>query len=256
MRVELRIAEDVVACLLPVVQHAQNHTPSPKRNGRAPITAHTQHPAVNALSAYRTDEGVEEISPACWRSGGNRIGWSAAAVANTKRANERDRRNAHPKARAIQMDVGDYVLVGNVSQRRSKLQIRWFGPRRVVQAITDWIFVVGDLQDGKQSTHHVSRIRLFAAKDLLVTQDLMDHVAYVKGGHIVKELRDCRFDKAHKHWTVLVKRMGLREAETTCEPVANLVEDVPVLVRNFVLARGNEANVREMAHQCSLSNDA
>ncbi len=36
----------------------------------------------------------------------------------------------------------------------------------------------------------------------------------------------------------------------------NLVEDVPVLVHNFVIARGNEANVREMARQCSLSNDA
>ena len=49
--------------------------------------------------------------------------------------------------------------------------------------------------------------------------------------------------------------MGLSETETTWEPVMNLVEDVPVLVRNFVLARGTEANVREMARQCSLSND-
>jgi hypothetical protein len=62
----------------------------------------------------------------------------------------------------------------------------------------------------------------------------------------VEELRDCRFDKAQKHWTILVKWMGLIEAETTWEPVTNLVEDVPVLVHNFVIARGNEANVREM----------
>jgi hypothetical protein len=89
-----------------------------------------------------------------------------------------------------------------------------------------------------------------------VTQDLLDHVAYVEGGHIVEELRDCRFDKTQKHWTILVKWMGLSEAETTWEPVTNLVEDVPVLVHNFVIARGNEANMREMARQCSLSNDA
>jgi hypothetical protein len=36
----------------------------------------------------------------------------------------------------------------------------------------------------------------------------------------------------------------------------NLAEDFPVLVRNFVLVRGNEANVREMVRLCSLSNDA
>jgi hypothetical protein len=114
---------------------------------------------------------------------------------------------------------------------------------------------VEDLRDGKQSTHYVSRLKLFATKDLLVTQDLLDHVADVEGGHIVEELLDCRFGKAQKHWTILVKWMGLSETETTWEPVANLVEDVPVLVRNFVLARRTEANVREMARQCSLSND-
>jgi hypothetical protein len=114
--------------------------------------------------------------------------------------------------------------------------------------------VVEALRDSKQSTHHVSRLKLFAAKDLLVTQDLLDHLAYVEGGHIVEELRDCRFDKAHKQWTILVKWMGLSEVETTWEPVATLLEDVPVLVRIFVLARGTEANVREMARKCSLSN--
>ncbi len=105
-----------------------------------------------------------------------------------------------------QPDVGDYVLVVSVSRRRSKLQIRWLGPRRVVHYRLD--LRCEDLRDGKQSTHHVSRMKLFAAKDLLVTQDLLDHVAYVEGGHIVEELRDCRFDKAQKHWTILVKWMG------------------------------------------------
>jgi hypothetical protein len=250
-----------------VVQHALNHTPSPRCSDRAPITAHTQQPPGNALSAYRTTEGISEISSSLleqWReshwkelaAARDALHRDVAAVAIAKRAKERDRRNAQPKAMVIQLDVGDYVLVGSVSRHRSKLQIRWLGPRRVVQAITDWNFVVEDLQDGKQSTHHVSRMKLFAAKDLLVTQDLLDHVAYVEGGQIVEELHDCRFDKAQKHWTILVKWMGLSEAETTWEPVTNLVDDVPVLVHNFVIARGNEANVCEMARQCSVSNDA
>jgi hypothetical protein len=193
-----------------VVQHALNHTASPKCIGRAPITAHTQQPAGSALCAYRTDEGVKEISPrllAQWRESHwlelaavrDALHRDVAAVAHTKRAKERDHRNAQPKARAIQLDIGDSVLVDSVSRRRSKLQIRWLGPRRVVQAATDWVFVVEDLRDGKESTHHVSRLKQFAAKDLLVTQDLLDHVAYVEGGHIVEELRNCRFDKAQKH---------------------------------------------------------
>ncbi len=164
-------------------------------------------PAGNALSAYRTDEDVHKIPPHLlkqWRkshwqelaAARNVLHRDIATVANTKRAKERARRNAQSKARAIQLDVGDYVLVGRVSRRRSKLQIRWLGPRRVVRAITDWIFVVEDLRDGKHSTHHVSRVKLFAAKVLLVAQDPLDHVAFVEGGHIVEELCDCHFDKA------------------------------------------------------------
>jgi hypothetical protein len=177
-------------------------------------------------------------------------------VANTKRTKERNHRSVQSKARAIQLDVGDCVLVGSVSRHRSKLQIRWLGRPCGRQAITDWIFVVEDLLEGKQSTHHVSRLKLFATKNLLATQDFLDHVAYFEGGYIVEELHDCRFDKAQKHWIILVKRMGLSEAETTWEPVTNLVEDVPVLERTFVLARGKEANEREMARQGSLSNAA
>ena len=110
MRVELCIVEDAVDSLLPVVQHALNHTPSPKCNGRAPITAHTQQPPGNALSAYRTTEGIPEISPsllAQWRESHRKelaaardaLHRDVAAVATAKRAKKRGRRNAQPKAR-------------------------------------------------------------------------------------------------------------------------------------------------------------
>ena len=60
----------------------------------------------------------------------------------------------------------------------------------------------------------------------------------MEGGHIVEELRDCKFDKSLKVWTILVKWMGLNEVENTWEPLSNLLEDVPLLVRAFVLLYG------------------
>jgi transposase InsO family protein len=116
MRVELRIAEDAVDSLLPVVKHAVNHTPSPKCNGRAPITAHTQQPPGNALSAYRSKEGIAELSPSLleqWReshwkelaAARDTLHRDVAAVDTAKRAKERDHRNGQPKARVIQLDV-------------------------------------------------------------------------------------------------------------------------------------------------------
>ena len=91
----------------------------------------------------------------------------------------------------------------------------------------------------------------------MVTQDLLDYIAYVGGGHIVEELRYCKFNKSLKVWTILVKWMGLGEVENTWEPLPNLLEDVPILVRNYVRDHiGTSKNVQDMARQCSLSNDA
>ena len=91
----------------------------------------------------------------------------------------------------------------------------------------------------------------------MVTQDLLDHIAYVEGGHIVEELRDCKFNKTLKVWTILVKWMGLGQIENTWEPLPNFLEDVPHLVRAFVRDHmGKSKNVLDMARQSSLSNAA
>ena len=65
-----------------------------------------------------------------------------SAVSITKRTKEQGRRNVQARVRQIHLSVGDYVLVGSLTRRQSKLKIRWLGPRRVVQTITDWVFVV------------------------------------------------------------------------------------------------------------------
>lgn len=268
MMVELKLSETDIPTILPMVQHALNHTASAKCGGRAPITVHTQLPAGNAMGAYRTHAEVREATPAqleAWRrsiwkdlaAARDQMHREVTSTANKKRAAERDRRNANPRVRILRLDVGDFVLVGSVSRRRSKLQICWLGPRRVVQAITDWVFVVEDLRNGVLSEHHISRLKFYAASDLNVTQALMDHIAYVEGGHIVEELRDCKFDKMSKAWTILVKWRGLAELENSWEPLTNLVEDVPVMVRTYVRDHiGKSKNVQAMARQCSLlSND-
>ncbi len=124
-----------------------------------------------------------------------------------------------------------------------------------MQAITDSYLRCGRPARKHQPAHvvgghHVSRLKLFAKKDLLVTLNLLDHVACVDDDHVVQELRDCHFDKAKNHWTILVKWMGLGEMEATWEPVANLVKNVLDLVRNIVL--DYKVNVLEMARQVFL----
>ncbi len=84
-------------------------------------------------------------------------------------------------------------MVGSIA---NKATINWLGPRRIVSALSDWVFRVGDLRNGSETTHHVSRLKLFAGVG--VTQPLLDHIAYVQGGHLVEELLDCRYSRARK----------------------------------------------------------
>ena len=63
-------------------------------------------------------------------------------------------------------------------------------------------------------------------------------MVYVEGGYIVEELRDLKFDSKTKAWLIQVKWAGLKEVEKTWEPAITLLEDVPVMVRAFLMKDG------------------
>jgi len=269
MLLELKRPQTDVKALLPVIQHALNHTPSKRNSDMAPITVMTQLPPSNAMNAFLAQDQIQEISEAklkAWRSGiwselakaRDKLHRDVADVADGKRASERGRRNKKKGVQQVYLTKGDYVLVGRVGGNKpGKLQITWLGPRRIVEVLSDWVFIVEDLRDGSRSTHHASRLKHYAAAAAGVTQDLLDHVAYVEGGHLVEELRDCRFNRATKQWDIQVKWMGLDELETSWEPAAVIAEDVPALVQAYVKAKSKEStNVSKMATALALVSSA
>jgi hypothetical protein len=104
MLLELKRPHTDIKALLPVIQHALNHTPN-KRNGDiAPITVMTQLPPCNAMNAFLAQDQIQEISEAkhkAWRSGiwsellkaRDQLQRDVADVADGKRASERGRRH-------------------------------------------------------------------------------------------------------------------------------------------------------------------
>jgi hypothetical protein len=250
MLLEMKRPQEDARALLPVVQHALNHTPSSANGGRAPVTAMTQLEPSNAMNAFKTKQGIKEVTPeelAKWReaewqelaAARDQLHREVVAAGADKREAERLRRNKKPGVQHVWLDKGDYVLVARIVDTfKPKLKIQWCGPRRITQVLSDWLFDVEDLRDGTVTRHHASRLKLYAAKDAQVTQDLLDHVAYVEGGYMVEKLLDCRFDKPTKAWKIQVKWFGLEEAENTWEEASTLFEDVPVLVRAFLKADG------------------
>jgi hypothetical protein len=146
-----------------------------------------------------------------------------------------------------------FSSAGWLVRSETKATINWPGPRRIVSTLSDWVLRVEDLRNGSETTHHVSRLKLFAGADMGVTQPLLDHIAYVEGGHLVEELLDYRYSRARKTWEIEVKWLGLQEIDNSWEPCDALLQDVPVLVREFI-ARGikTSKNVAKMAIAYSL----
>ncbi|ETV70715.1 hypothetical protein H257_13812 [Aphanomyces astaci] len=125
-----------------------------------------------------------------------------------------------------------------------KRQVQWLGPRRIVTMVRDWVYRVEGLRNGAVATHHASRLKFFAARDMLVTQALTDHIAYVEGGHLVECFLDCRFDRPTHSWMLRVKWLGIDILEASWEPAADMAtEDVPVIVVVYLrkASRGNVA---------------
>ncbi|ETL41807.1 hypothetical protein F441_07478 [Phytophthora nicotianae CJ01A1] len=114
-----------------------------------------------------------------------------AGIGDQRRMQARARRAA--RAKPPNFAVGDFVLVASVVAAPNKLAIKWQGPKRVVKAVSAWIFDVEDLVEPRAtSTHHVSRLLFYAKSAREVTEDLLQHALHAQGGHCVEDFRGIR----------------------------------------------------------------
>ncbi|POM61080.1 putative retroelement, partial [Phytophthora palmivora] len=84
------------------------------------------------------------------------------AMSSSKRRQQaRDRRAMN--AQQARFGSGDYVLAASVIEYPNKLAIKWQGPKRIINCLSDWIFEVQDLHAPFTiHTHHASRLRFYA----------------------------------------------------------------------------------------------
>eukprot|EP00644_Phytophthora_capsici_P008646 jgi/Phyca11/111537/e_gw1.20.617.1 len=134
-----------------------------------------------------------------------------------------------------QFAIGDFVLYADVwAHRRSKLRVKWCGPARVADTSSNWIFVAENLLTGERREAHASRLKFFADAELGITENLLAQVAHNSEGHVVEELKESRYNSSAKTHELLGKWRGLTEEGNSWEPVQNLIEDVTILVKQFL----------------------
>ena len=109
------------------------------------------------------------------------------------------------------------------------------GPRRVVDTVSEFVYVVEDLLTGKRTVAPASRLRQYAEGQLEMTADLQAQIAYDEHGLCVERITAwCSRDagiQLRVHW------LGFEDGEATWEPLSDMFGDVPDIVRDFVTSR-------------------
>ncbi|OWZ07298.1 hypothetical protein PHMEG_00020325 [Phytophthora megakarya] len=196
--------------VLGVVQAVLNQQPSDKLGGPAPVTAFMGLPATTPLSTIFSANSVVEMDEETLRTKiMDHLTATAASLepmhrevatcSDQRRMQARARRAA--KAKPPNFSVDDFVLAATVIALPNKLAIKWQGPKRVVQAVSDWIFEVEDLAEPHtRTTHHVSRLQFYAESTREVTEDMLQFALHSQGGRCVEGFHGIRLNTATKQW--------------------------------------------------------
>ncbi|TYZ63512.1 hypothetical protein PybrP1_002319 [[Pythium] brassicae (nom. inval.)] len=171
-------------------------------------------------------------------------------VAETAERRSDQARKRQEAQRGVQMATfreGDFVVAAQVLPRANKLAVMWRGPKRIVHALSDFVFEVQDLvPPGVVTVHRASRLRFHRDSQHGVIEQVIAHAVHAEGGHLVRRLVQIRLGATSQDWEILVEWMGLKDCEATWEPAVNLAQDVPDLLRHFADVHADDGSTRPM----------
>eukprot|EP00171_Calliarthron_tuberculosum_P003434 IDg3434t1 len=164
--------------------------------------------------------------------------------------------NAATHVHAAQFDIGDFVLVAKKEPHKgSKLLLKWVGPRRVTRALSEHTYEVQNILNEGLSIVHANRLKFYADSKLNITEELKDtidhnHTTY----NTVTKLLDLRFNHATKLWEVQAKWRGFAYDEPTWEPLVNMHEDIPDMLKKFLDKYPDEDKVSKARRDLAVAN--
>ncbi|KAG3152173.1 hypothetical protein PC128_g22832 [Phytophthora cactorum] len=101
-------------------------------------------------------------------------------------------------------------------------------------------FVIQHLISGRYYDVHASRLKFYADSELNQTTELLELVSRQRMVLGVEDIRNHRFNDALVRWELQVSWMGLQAIEDSWEPLDVLAQDVPVKVRDYIIASGDD----------------
>ena len=251
---ELRMRPDEWPALVPVLQSALNCAPSASRRNKAPVTAFLGIEPPSPVSVIRrTSTELISLTDAIRETSFNvtkirELFTKLHPLIETSLGANRERaRAAASRGELPNFLDGDFVLVAREQFfKGEKLCLRWRGPRRIVKALSDLVYLVEDLRNGLTEEIHASRLR-FYSDSALNTEAIMPHVLVSETGMQISRL--LRFELMSDGIKVAVRWKGLPKSCDTLEPVAQIHQDVPDLLKKLLARKSTPSNIADLVKQ-------
>jgi hypothetical protein len=230
--------------LAPLVQMVVNHTRRESLAGEAPVTGMTGLKPMSPVAPIIVQPALEcttlEKIYAMQKANVQELVVALDSMHKKMEAAAKKARGRKTKAARTRManfTLGDYVLLaGQLDAARAKLQVVWKGPYRVVAVVSDWVFEVEDLVTSKVTTAHASRLKYYADADLGNIEEVRRQASHSEVHLDVQSLLRVRHNAERMCWEVEVQWLGLEKSEASWEPASVIAEDVPAMLKKFVMA--------------------
>eukprot|EP00924_Labyrinthula_sp_SR-Ha-C_P007835 augustus_masked-scaffold_28-processed-gene-4.112-mRNA-1 protein AED:0.46 eAED:0.46 QI:0/0/0/0.5/1/1/2/0/755 len=250
LRSEFRLYEEDIGKLTGVIMNVINNSPSTIKAGYSPNELFMNTRVLSGVEMLldrdtilvptrdevRQPKDVDNVIEKCleirnlWESKLN----EAYDVTRLRRMKQNNRMNDKPKSNALQFMPSEWVLCSKAGTlaARDKTKPTWIGPYKVVKPVHRNTYLITDLL-GKDSIVHASRLWPYAPPQFVPSEQVIKLFRVDKADLEVEKLLDVQFEQ--RKWWILVKWYGFEEADNSWEPLNTLAENIPEVVKDFLV---------------------
>lgn len=155
--------------------------------------------------------------------------------------------NAKNNILSVNFEIGSFVMIRTHARRNHKVEPIWREAMRVVSSKTDLLFIVKDIASRKQQAAYAQRMLHYSsiAFGYIALHELKKQATHYDAEYyLVKNI--CGACKGKGGFEMTFSWLGYKEEQKeTWVPLTRVVEDMPVILENYLYFSGKQNLKRE-----------
>lgn len=141
--------------------------------------------------------------------------------------------------------VGDLVITKqHKADKQSKLDSPYTGPWRITKKLNQWTYEIQNIAKNTLKQVHIDHMAKYQVKDFVIDEALKEQMGFTTAGYQVKEFKGIKKD-GNNGWMILTSWKGYTENDDTWEPITNMQEDVPDMLKKYISRNKSNKQIKE-----------